>query len=106
VLDKSVVAELQAVGKLELDAIDSEGASGRRLHKDERLMALTPDGGSWYGFIILDMQGELLVPGDSAHVGIAFLDDQGARKTFAVGEPFRFGNGVRTRGSITLKLYV
>lgn len=69
-------------------------------------MALTPDGTSWYGFIILEMQEELLMPGDSAQVGIAFLDDQGARMTFAVGEPFRFGNGVKTRGSITLERYV
>lgn len=100
-----MAARLQAKGILRLDPVDSDGKHGRTLFKSERLMARAHDGSSWYGFIIIEMHTDTLEAGSEAQVGIAFLDDEGAKNAFPVNKPFLFGSGVKTRGSITLDRY-
>lgn len=99
-------AEIQAVGSLYLDERDSDGMRGRPLQMSQRLMAQAHDGSIWYGFVIINSDQPLLEVGKSARVGIAFLDEEGAKRAFPISKLIRFGDGVRTRGSIELQQYV
>jgi len=101
-----MAAEIQAFGTLYLDERDSDGVQGRPLQMSHRLMAKAHDGSIWYGFVIVGSDREVLEVGKSAQIGIAFLDGEGAKKAFPINKPIRFGDGVRTRGSIELQRYV
>lgn len=102
----SMDVEAQAIGIMHLDERDSVGVSGRPLHMSQRLMAEALDGSIWYGFVVVKAECESLEVGESALVEILFLDKQGARDAFPVNTAIRFGDGVRSRGTIELKSYL
>lgn len=102
-----MAVEIQSRGVLHLDEHDSAGRLvNTPLRVDHRLMARAHDGSIWYGFVLLECGQPAVQPGKSASIGIAFLNDEEAREAFPVGKPIRFGDGVSTRGTLTLECYL
>lgn len=89
-----------------MDEQDSDGGPGLPLQMSQRLMAQAIDESIWYGFVVVGSKREFLKVGESSRVDIAFLDDEGARNAFPIDTVFRFGDGVRTRGTIELQAYL
>ncbi|UOV05977.1 hypothetical protein MUU75_04595 [Pseudoxanthomonas mexicana] len=96
----------QAFGILRLDDVESDGKQGRPISVgSDRLMALSVQAEPlWFGFVVAG-EGQKIMPGGEQHVGIAFLDEQGARKSFPLHVSILFGNGICSRGTLVLDRY-
>lgn len=97
----------QAVAVLRLDAEDSSGAATAPISVfPARLMALALHPQPiWFGFVVIE-SGSPITPGVVTRVPIAFLDEEGAQKTFHAGASVLFGDGVRTRGTLAIDEYL
>lgn len=89
---------------IHLDTIDSSGAlCGEINFSHARLMALSVrEKDLWYGFVITESRVDILNPGGSAVVTIAFLNELGAGSVFPLNASILFGDGVNSRGYVVL----
>lgn len=99
-------AKTQANGILHLDEFDSMGERGREVHLQHRLLALSSRDDVWYGFILTRCDPPIVMPGHAGQVGVAFLNDEGARAAFSGVNKIRIGDGVRERGTLVIDGFV
>lgn len=92
---------------LTLDLIDSEGKpSNPIIVTYSRLMALrlkAGEPGLWYGFIVSEALVSEIVPGCTARVKLAFLDNDGAMAAFPNNASVLFGDGVASQGVLVIR---
>lgn len=93
------------VADLTLDLFDSNGKpSSPIIVASSRMMALSlKAGGMWFGFVVREARDARITPGSTARVKLAFLDPEGARNALPNNASILFGDGVVSRGVLTLR---
>ena len=85
---------------MNLDAFSSSGAPNAPMDlMNSRPMALSmKDRNLWYGFIVTKCDSEIINPGQSVSLEVAFLNIEEARAAFPLKSSFLFGDGVSSKG--------
>jgi hypothetical protein len=101
-IDREMKSQYEVM--ISLDRVDSSGAQTSPLNLDAlRLMAYSiKDRGVWYGFVVTASKFDQLNSGEKTVSEISFINGDDARFTFITGSSVLFGDGVRSKGVMSI----